>query len=130
MRPASLDPLFAEAASLKGIGKRTAQTLARLAPPPTLPGTDKVGAARIIDLLLLWPHRIIDRGNRPAIGDIVPGTLVTLEVTIAANPPVARGASRRPHKITVFDDTGELDLVFFHGQGRYLHKLAAEGSIR
>ena len=62
MRPSLLDPVFAPASSLPGVGARTAELLARIV-PADLEGRD----LRILDLLFVAPQAVIDRRNRPGV---------------------------------------------------------------
>ncbi|MGH6836075.1 MAG: ATP-dependent DNA helicase RecG, partial [Methylocella sp.] len=75
MRPSLLNPLFATAASLPGIGPKNAKLLDRL-----LAGSDK--EARALDLLFHLPYAAIDRRNRPKIADAPLDAIVTLEVKV------------------------------------------------
>src|SRR5271165_2044377 len=68
MRPSLLDPLFAPAGSLPGIGPKNAKLVDRLLGKPE--------GARIVDVLFHLPHATLDRRARPKIRDAVPGTIV------------------------------------------------------
>ena len=105
MRPYLLDPMFAPAGSLPGIGPKNAKLFDRL--------LDKPQGARVIDVLFHLPQATVDRRARPKIRDAVPDTIVTIEaiVTEHRQPPNAR--SRAPFKVLVEDDTGDVELVFF-----------------
>ncbi len=124
MRPSELDPLFASASSLKGIGPRLQGALARLA------GRDERDGARVIDLLFHLPHAVIDRSRRPAIAELPESGVVTLEVTVGRHIPPPPHARRIPWRVEVFDETGFLTLVFFHARGDYLRRLLPEGEKR
>lgn len=124
MRPNVLLPLFAEATSLKGVGARLAALLRRL-----LGRTGAGEEARVIDLLLHVPTGVIDRRARPTVAGLVPGQVATLDVTVlkhVASPP----GSHRPYRIVCEDDTGVIDLVYFHADRRYLEKLLPVGERR
>jgi ATP-dependent DNA helicase RecG len=105
MRPSLLDPLFAPASALPGIGPKNAKLFDRL--------LGRAQGARVLDVLFHLPHATLDRRARPKIRDAVPGTLVTLEARVTEHhePPNAR--SRAPFKVLVEDDTGDVELVFF-----------------
>src|SRR5467141_2760535 len=74
MRPALLNPLFAPVTSLSGVGPKQDRLLRYL--------LDRDETPRLVDLLLHLPASVIDRRARPKIRDAVPGTMVTLEVTV------------------------------------------------
>ncbi|HEY5203210.1 MAG TPA: OB-fold nucleic acid binding domain-containing protein, partial [Roseiarcus sp.] len=105
MRPSALDPLFAPAGALPGIGPKNAKLFDRL--------LDKPQGARVLDVLFHLPQATVDRRARPKIRDAVPGTIVTIEARVTEHhgPPNAR--SRAPFKVLVEDDTGDVELVFF-----------------
>ena len=124
MRPTELDPLFASAASLKGVGPRLQQSLARLT------GRDPREGARVIDLLFHAPHALIDRSRMPLICDLPPGGVVTLKVTVGRHFPPPPHNRRVPYKVEVFDETGFLTLVFFHAWPDYIRKILPEGEER
>ncbi|VAW13063.1 ATP-dependent DNA helicase RecG [hydrothermal vent metagenome] len=124
MRPAELTPLFATIEVLPRIGPRSAKTYQKLLGP-----APDDGHPRVIDLLWHLPHRLIDRRARPKLAQLVPGTLVTLELTIGEHD-VPRPGSRRPYRVHGFDDTGDITLVFFHAHGNYLLKQMPPGETR
>ena len=123
MRPDVLNPLFAPATGLDGIGAKTAALLNRLLPVPE--GIEP----RILDLLLLPPSGLIDRRNRPTIGQAVPGTLATVEVTVDRHKP-APAHGRAPYRVLCHDETGSLTLVFFHARADYLERALPVGEKR
>ena len=124
MRPAELTPLFATIEVLPRIGPRIAKTYQKLLGP-----APDEGLPRVIDLLWHLPHRLIDRRARPKLAEVVPGTLVTLELKIGEHQP-PRPGSRRPYRVHGFDDTGDITLVFFHSHGNYLIKQMPPGETR
>ena len=87
MRPALLNPLFAPVTSLSGVGPKQDKLFRYLL------GRDE--APRLIDLLLHLPASVVDRRARPKIRDAVPGTIVTLEVTVERHRPTPRVAGAR-----------------------------------
>jgi ATP-dependent DNA helicase RecG len=122
MRPAVLNPLFAEAASLPGIGSKTAKLLDRLF-------ANGEHGARVIDLLFHLPYSAIDRRNRPKIADAPLDQTVTLEVKVTAHlPPGPR--SRAPYKVLVEDETGDVALVFFLANHHWIEKSLPAGAVR
>lgn len=115
-RPPSLDPLFRDITHLKGVGDRSAATY------------EKLFGRRLIDLLFHLPYQIIDRSSRPSLAMAQEGDLITVELEIAAhNAPKRRGL---PYRIHAYNQTGQLDLVFFRARGDWLQRLAPEGSVR
>jgi ATP-dependent DNA helicase RecG len=125
MRPRQLIPLFASARSLTGIGPRMEillKTALRLPPG--------VGEPRIIDLLWHTPSGVIDRRATPTVAAAVPGTIATLEVRVLKHKPAPRGNTRAPYKVTCEDDTGKIDLVFFHAERKFIERQLPTGSLR
>jgi ATP-dependent DNA helicase RecG len=122
MRPSVLNPLFAAAASMPGIGPKNAKLLDRLL-------TDGSHPARIIDLLFHLPFTAIDRRNRPKIIDAPLDTIVTLEARVAEHqaPP---SRSKAPYKVLVEDDTGDVLLVFFLANHAWIEKSLPLGATR
>jgi ATP-dependent DNA helicase RecG len=122
MRPALLNPLFAAAANLPGIGPKTAKLLDRLL-------AKDAGDARVLDLLFHLPFATIDRRNRPKIADAPLDTIVTLEVkAIEHRPPGAR--FKAPYKVLVEDETGDVLLVFFLANHHWIEKSLPLGETR
>src|SRR5689334_11329714 len=99
MRPDSLNPLFASLTTLPGVGPKL-ERLYR-----SLLGRDE--GARIIDLLFHLPTGAIDRRARPKLRDVVPGTVVTLAVTIDRHRPSPPHRPRAPYQIYASDETGD-----------------------
>jgi ATP-dependent DNA helicase RecG len=125
MRPPLLVPLFASATSLPGIGPRMQLLLKKAMRLP--PG---VTEARVIDLLWHTPTGVIDRRATPTVAAAVPGTIATLRVRVLKHRPAPPGNSRAPHKVACEDETGRLDLVFFHADPRFVARQLPEGSLR
>ncbi len=120
MRPSHLTPLFASVEELTGVGPRIAQMLQRLL---ALPG----GAMpRVLDLQWHLPNAVIDRRAEPAIAEAVPGTIATLKVRITKHKSPGRSA-KAPFTVVAEDDTGTLEIVFFHADPRYVARLLPVG---
>ncbi|TQV79245.1 ATP-dependent DNA helicase RecG [Denitrobaculum tricleocarpae] len=116
MRPEILFPLFAPITSISGIGPRFAALFERL-----------VGA-HVLDLCWHLPNGLIDRRYSPRIAEAQPGRIATISARVLRHHPApARG---RPYRVVVGDDSGELQLVFFHARADYLEKILPEGEIR
>ncbi len=123
MRPASLNPLFAEVSSVKGIGYKLAKLFAKL-----LRG-DEQRPARLVDVLFHLPSHAIDRRFRCSISQLPQSGIATLEVVIGKHKPPPRG-TRLPYKIEVHDDTGQMSLVFFAAHGEQMLRQFPEGQRR
>lgn len=116
MRPESLNPLFAPVPSLDGVGPRLARGLARLA------------GERVVDLLWHLPTGLVDRRFAPKIADAPSGIVATLTVATVAHRPPDR--PRRPYKVVCADETGEMDLVYFHPRPEWLAHTLPVGETR
>ena len=127
MRPAILNPLFADAQRLPGIGPKLEMTLGKL-----FGRDDELHAqpAKIIDLLFHVPSGLIDRRNRPTIAQLPETGIVTVEVEVGRHRPPPPHNKRVPYRVECFDDTGTLSLVFFHAYADYLQKALPEGETR
>jgi len=122
MRPALLNPLFAPVTSLAGVGPKQDKLLRYLL------GRDET--PRLIDLLLHLPSNVIDRRSRPKIRDAVPGTVVTLEVTVDRHRPPPPRNKRVPYLVYASDDTGHVVLTYFRAQPGFVEKLLPVGAKR
>jgi ATP-dependent DNA helicase RecG len=122
LRPSILDPLFAPASTLPGVGPKIAPLLDRLVGEPGRP-------TRVMDLLFHLPSGGIAREMKGSIADAPIGEPVTLSVTVAAHRPPPLGR-RAPYRILVEDETGDVVLVFFNGQRARLEKLLPVGERR
>jgi ATP-dependent DNA helicase RecG len=122
MRPSLLDPLFAPAGALPGVGPKNAKLFDRL--------LDRPQGARVVDVLFHLPQATVDRRARPKIRDALPGAIVTIEakVTEHRGPPNAR--SRAPFKVLVEDDTGDVELVFFLANHDWVRSRLPIGATR
>jgi ATP-dependent DNA helicase RecG len=122
MRPPLLNPLFAPVTSLGGVGPKQDKLFRYLL------GRDET--PRLVDLLLHLPASVIDRRARPKIRDAVPGTVVTLEVTVDRHRPTPARNHRAPHLVYARDDTGDVVLTYFRAQPGYVEKLLPVGAKR
>jgi ATP-dependent DNA helicase RecG len=125
MRPPVLVPLFASATSLAGIGPRMQQLLKKALRLP--PG---VTEPRVVDLMWHTPAGVIDRRATPTIAAAVPGTIATLAVRVLRHRGPPHGNTKAPYKVGCEDETGRIDLVFFHADPRFIQRQLPEGSLR
>jgi ATP-dependent DNA helicase RecG len=116
LRPEILFPLFAPATSLPGIGPRLGKLV------------EKIAGAKVVDLLWHLPVGIIDRRYAPKIAEAEPGRIATLTVTVGAH--VAPRVKRLPYRVRCSDESGEIELVFFHAKTDYLKTLLPVGQKR
>ncbi len=117
-----LTPLFASATSIKGVGDKLVALFAKL-----LGRTNEV---RVVDLLLHLPTGLVDRRYRCKINALPQQGIVTLEVTVAAHKPPPKGRSNIPYRVDVFDETGNLSLVFFKAYPDHVKRLLPPGEVR
>jgi ATP-dependent DNA helicase RecG len=122
MRPSILDPLFASATNLPGVGPKVGKLLDKLV------GQGDSGA-RILDLLFHLPTGTIDRRHRAKIADAPLDQIVMIEAIVVehrAPPP----RSRAPHKVLVEDETGDVLLIFFLANPAWIEKSLPVGERR
>ncbi len=108
-RPFELDPLFRALTVLPGVGPRNAKLLEKL-----------VGGPKVLDLLWHLPIDFVDRRFAPTIKDAPDGKVATLTVTVGKHIPNQRKG--QPYKVWCTDETGTINLVFFHAHKDYLEK--------
>lgn len=116
MRPDSLFPYFADVTSLKGVGDRVREAL------------DRAMGTRIKDLLFTPPSGLIDRSYRPSISGAKKDEICTFTVTVGSHSKPSHRS--RPYRIRVFDETGDMTLVFFQARADYLNRILPEGGTR
>jgi ATP-dependent DNA helicase RecG len=122
MRPVILNRLFDPVSTLPGIGPRLSLRLADLL-GPTRP-------ICVLDLLFHLPHAAIDRRPRPTIATAASDEVATMAVRIGAHRPPANRFSKAPYRVSVDDDSGEMQLVFFHAHAAHLQRSLPVGAIR
>jgi ATP-dependent DNA helicase RecG len=125
MRPDQLAPLFGSSRGLTGVGPRLEMLLKKAVRMP--PG---VVEPRVIDLLWHLPTGVIDRRASPTIASALPGTIATLEVRVLKHRPSPRGNTKAPYKVSCEDDTGQIDLVFFHAERQFIERQLPVGATR
>jgi ATP-dependent DNA helicase RecG len=122
MRPALLDPLFAPAATLPGVGPKNAKLIDKL--------TDRPQGARVVDVLFHLPYAVIDRRARPKIAEAERDAIATIEARVVEHRPPPSPRSKAPYKVLVEDDTGDVELVFFLANMEWIKKRLPIGSTR
>ncbi len=125
MRPTILNPLFAPVTSLTGIGPKLSLALTNL-----LPGGEGREPANVGELLFHLPTGLIDRRYRPEIMDAHEGMLATIKVRVDRHQVPPRENRRIPYRVLVQDETGEMALIFFRGQKKWLENQLPVGEIR
>ena len=108
MRPDILFPLFAPVTTLKGLGPK----LGKL--------TEKLVGTHVADLLWHLPTGIIDRRFAPHVAEAPDGFIATLTVRVEYHSAPAN--PRHPYKVRCSDESGQIDLIFFHARGDWLVK--------
>lgn len=120
MRPTLLDPIFADATTLPGIGPKLGKVL------------EEFTGNKLVDLLFHLPSNLIDRQYRPSIYEIEDGRIATFEVEVLKHEAPPNQGRRRnlPYRILCGNETGYVSLVFFHARGDWLGKSMPEGAKR
>ncbi|MEJ2117370.1 MAG: DEAD/DEAH box helicase, partial [Alphaproteobacteria bacterium] len=124
MRPPVLNPLFAEVSVLEGVGPRNAGLLSKLVGAPA-----DGGLPRVADLLWHMPSGLTDRRASPAVTEAQQGQLVTLTVRVKKHQAPPR-KSRAPYRVLCEDNSGDVELIFFHAERSYLERMLPMGEIR
>jgi ATP-dependent DNA helicase RecG len=114
-RPFALDPLFRALTSLTGIGPKNGKLLEKL-----------VNGPKILDVLWHRPVAFVDRRFSPKIKDAPDGKIVTLAVNVGKHTPNPRKGL--PYKVWCTDETGTINLVFFHAHKDWLEKQLPVGA--
>jgi ATP-dependent DNA helicase RecG len=122
MRPSVLNPLFAAITNLPGIGDKVARLYRRLLGREDTP--------RVVDLVFHLPTGAVDRRARPVLRDVVPGTVVTVAVTVDHHRPPPPNRPRAPYLIYASDDTGSLIITYFNARKDYIDRLLPVGQRR
>ncbi len=125
MRPDVLAPLYASALGLTGVGPRALGFLKKALRLP--PG---VADPRVIDLVWHTPTGVIDRRAEPTVAGAIAGTIATFKVRVLKHRPSPRGNKKAPYKVQCEDDTGRIDLIFFHMERAFIERQLPEGEER
>jgi ATP-dependent DNA helicase RecG len=118
MRPALLDPLFAPARSLPGVGPRIAELIGRV--------TGVSGEPVVRDLLFHLPAGSVDRRARPPLYQLPPSGTVTVEGTVERLEK-PRGYDS-PWRVVLADGNNTVQVVYFNAQADWLKKLFPIGA--
>ena len=116
-RPQELFQLFAATTTLPGVGTKLASILEK-----------RIGSY-VIDVLRHLPIGIIDRSQKPALDAVVDGAIATFDIVVVKHDKPPRGV-RRPWRVFCQNDTGSIELVFFHARDDYIQRLLPVGERR
>lgn len=138
MRPILLQPLFAPLTALTGIGEKNLARLAKLLGNNSSAGssvaTEESSAfaavPRLLDLLHFPPHSVIDRRGSCTVATLPEQKIVTLAIWVRRHIAPRSAQQRSPYKVIVYDETGEMELVFFQTYGSWLQKQLPIGEER
>src|SRR5208282_1710517 len=78
---------------------------------------------RAIDLLWHLPAGYLDRRLSASIATAEPGRVATLLVKPVKYSAPPKGAARAPLRVVSEDESGSLDIVFFHGDRNAVKRL-------
>ncbi|WP_332685242.1 ATP-dependent DNA helicase RecG [Bosea sp. (in: a-proteobacteria)] len=123
MRPSILDPLFAPATTLSGVGPKLGKLLDKFL-------GDESHAARVIDLLFHLPSGAVDRRPSESIAEAPIGEIATFSARVTEHRPAPPTKAKAPYRILVEDETGDVTLVFFHADVRHLLQTLPVGAYR
>lgn len=116
-RPQEIFQLFAATTVLPGVGAKLAAVLEK-----------RIGS-HVIDVLRHLPIGMVDRSARPSLASVPDGSIATVEVLVIKHDRPPRGV-RRPWRVFCENDTGSLELVFFHAHDDYIMRLLPVGERR
>lgn len=116
MRPEILFGLFSPLTTLPHVGPKTAKLLEKLCGP------------RVLNLCWHLPVQLEHRHDYPTLQSAQDKTLGTFVVTVGGHAP--RPSRRQPNRVHCYDETGEMDLIFFHANGDYLAQALPAGKTR
>ena len=105
--------LLSDLSKLKGVGKKTAKIL------------KKKNINNIFDILWKLPKSFTDRSLSSKIKDLKIGENQT--VTVVPKKYYFPRVRNLPNKVSCFDDTGEIDCIFFNSYEGYIKKILPIG---
>ncbi|MBN8553735.1 MAG: ATP-dependent DNA helicase RecG [Caulobacterales bacterium] len=115
MRPSILFPLFADTATLKGVGPRVQPALRKIAGP------------LVRDVVFTLPQGLVRR-RRMTAANAVEGEVGIFEIQIDQH--IGSRRPGQPYKVRGFDETGWVHLVYFKTYGDSLLKSLPVGARR
>ena len=116
-RPTEIFGLFAATTVLPGVGPKLAATLEK-----------RIGT-HVIDVLRHLPVGLIDRRARPGLDDVADGSIATFEILVIKHDKPPPG-TRRPWRVICENETGQIDLIFFHARDDYVSRMLPAGERR
>ena len=116
-RPAEIFQLFVATTSLSGVGTKLASVLEK-----------RVGHY-VIDVLRHLPIGLINRSQRPPLANVSDGNIATFDVLVVKHDRPPRGV-RRPYRVFCENETGALELIFFHAHDDFVAKQLPIGERR
>lgn len=123
MRPSLLDPLFAPATTLSGVGPKLGKLLDSFL-------GDEEHPARVIDLLFHLPTGAVDRRPSESIAEAPIDAIATFSAQVTEHRPAPPTKAKAPYRVIVEDETGDVTLVFFHADVRHLLQTLPIGAYR
>ena len=108
-RPFELDALFRSLTTLPGVGPKNAKLFEKL-----------LGGPKVLDLLWHLPVDFVDRRFSPMIAEAPNGRIATMEAMVTSHQPNPR--RNLPYRVKVKDESGNMNLVFFHANKDWLQK--------
>ena len=108
-RPFELDALFRSLTTLPGVGPKNAKLFEKL-----------LGGPKVLDLLWHLPVDFVDRRFSPTIAEAPNGRIATMEAMVTSHQPNPR--RNLPYRVKVKDESGNMNLVFFHANKDWLQK--------
>ena len=115
-RPEILFPLFAGTDRLPGVGPKTAKLF------------ERIGAPRLVDLLLTLPTGVEDRRLRHSLRGVAHGETATVLVEVGEHRPGRSPA--RPYRIVVEGGGQTFELVYFRPKGDWIERSLPPGARR
>jgi ATP-dependent DNA helicase RecG len=123
LRPSILDPLFAPATALSGVGPKLGKLLDKFL-------GDESHDARVIDLLFHLPSGAVDRRPSESIAEAPIGEIATFAARVSEHRPPPPSKAKAPYRILVEDESGDVTLVFFRADVRHLLQTLPVGAYR
>ena len=107
MRPDRLNPLFAEASGLKGLG------------PQTVKPMDRLGLSRIRDLIYHLPDRFVERRAVTTLDEAAAGENIVVPLTVTEH---RASSGRGPYRVLAADAAGDVCALTYFGRASYTAK--------